>query len=384
MAYHKGHRKGGSGGKLGHSNMSHWDESNVIKLHAKKVRRLEEREMEQSVTVNYDGDKEQLYQIDENHPLKGKSRNKPAIKKQVSSFMSSRQLDELITILRKDRMQYYYFRDYYAFQLLSYLAEDNETDIRQIKSSSFARLLNKPIIKKITGKISDGLLTKEILQYNMPLAQECFVLTLGEWGDERNRWWANFNQTSRPGKNLVLQLNFSNKHDKLYRRLIDPKGENPFEYEYHPIASGKRRTLAWARIDIADDYSYALIEEIQTDWIRVAKEAQVNKTVARVDEYLDNILKPYETIWDEAMLSATIWLLKEEIGIKTIFYHTFEGGNLLKGIDHTKKPPRSLYTTLPKKFCFELTDRSPAFLEERILQLKEKTKKRVGFYILQF
>ena len=60
------------------------------------------------------------------------------------------------------------------------------------------------------------------------------------------------------------------------------------------------------------------------------------------------------------------YFLKEEIGINTIFYHTFEGGNFLKGIDYAKKPPRSLNTSLPKKFCFELTNQYPAFLSNRI------------------
>jgi hypothetical protein len=41
-------KKGGSGGKLGHSHMSHWVSNDVIKFNAKKERRLEEKKIIQS------------------------------------------------------------------------------------------------------------------------------------------------------------------------------------------------------------------------------------------------------------------------------------------------------------------------------------------------
>jgi hypothetical protein len=39
----------------------------------------------------------------------------------------------------------------------------------------------------------------------------------------------------------------------------------------HPIAPKPKHTMAWVRIDIAPDLSHALIEEIQTDWLRQAR-----------------------------------------------------------------------------------------------------------------
>ena len=61
------------------------------------------------------------------------------------------------------------------------------------------------------------------------------------------------------------------------------------------------------------------------------------------------------------MLAATIWFLREEIGISRIYYHTHEYGAQLKRI-RWGLPPRSLYTSLPRRFCFERTEEAPEFL----------------------
>ena len=41
MAISKGRTEGGQGGKLGHSNMNHWDYTEAIKAAARKQRRLQ-------------------------------------------------------------------------------------------------------------------------------------------------------------------------------------------------------------------------------------------------------------------------------------------------------------------------------------------------------
>ena len=61
------------------------------------------------------------------------------------------------------------------------------------------------------------------------------------------------------------------------------------------------------------------------------------------------------------MLAATLWFLYVELGIQRIYYHAYESGCVLKHINSTK-PPRSLYTELPRKFCFEKTTQAPEFL----------------------
>jgi hypothetical protein len=80
--------------------------------------------------------------------------------------------------------------------------------------------------------------------------------------------------------------------------------------------------------------------------------------------YLENELKSHIRVWEEAMLSSAIWFLRDEIGINNIFYHTFDFGCRLKRISGSK-PPRSLYTKLPERFCFQKTNQGPTFLMQK-------------------
>ena len=61
------------------------------------------------------------------------------------------------------------------------------------------------------------------------------------------------------------------------------------------------------------------------------------------------------------MLWATLDFLRNELGLRRIYYHTAESGRLLKRIDGNL-PPLSLYSDLPRKFCFDGTTEAPAFL----------------------
>ncbi|MEJ2620046.1 MAG: hypothetical protein P8163_07225, partial [Candidatus Thiodiazotropha sp.] len=67
----------------------------------------------------------------------------------------------------------------------------------------------------------------------------------------------------------------------------------------------------------------------------------------------------------QAMLAATVDFIHRELGLKQIWFHRWEVGNYLKRIDGSYAPPKSLYTTLPKQFCFELTDQLPGLLSDR-------------------
>ena len=266
--------------------------------------------------------------------------------------------------------------------LLSYLPEARNS-VSEIKAGKFGQLLNKPIIKKIVSTTGDGKLTRGHLDSFWPAEHECYLLTFGRWGD-RTRWGRFYNQTSRPGVNLVLQLNFSAKHNRPYYKLVKPRWEGPFANSYHPISNDGHQTLAWARMDMDFKTDEALIEEIQSDWIKLAiigKAALETGDKGRSERsweeqwffesfegdsknmvrYFVEILAPHFKIWDEAMLAASIWLLKEEIGIKKIFYRTYKYGCRFKGITQ-KRPPKSLYTNLPKRFCFEETSHAPRFL----------------------
>ncbi len=61
------------------------------------------------------------------------------------------------------------------------------------------------------------------------------------------------------------------------------------------------------------------------------------------------------------MLAASLQFLFVELGISDIYYHHYESGCQLKSIS-CGKPPRSIYTDLPKKFCFGKTEQTPEFL----------------------
>ena len=187
----------------------------------------------------------------------------------------------------------------------------------------------------------------------------------------------------------MLQLNFSMAHKRELARLV-PNWSEYNRWSYHPTAVDQELTLAWARIDLDLETGEALIEEIQSDWVRDADAyAYRNKDNAEEDwdKYIEQVLKPETRKWPEAMLTAAVWFLAVEMGIRTIFYHTHESGSKLKRIGGSA-PPRSLYTSLPKKFCFELTHNGPLFIRDANERTRKDLKKlfvdpATQWYILQ-
>ncbi len=289
---------------------------------------------------------------------------------------------DIMDCLPEGRTKFYYFKDRYALLLLSQIV-GNGMAIRDLKASRYRRLIQKPVVRKIMETAGDGRITPETLGSVWPEAYHCYRLTLDVWGD-RDKDARFYNQTSRPGWNLVLQMNFSSRHNRSYCRMLKPREAHPFHVYGHPIAEDEEHTLAWARIDLDLDTDEALIEEIQTDWIRRAlwsrtylaayEDSSVPKPryvpgyvkhlgcdSKALSQYIDETLKPHMRIWDEAMLASAIWFLTEEIGIHTIYYHTFRFGCRVKRITESK-PPRSLYTKLPDRFCFRKTRHVPSFL----------------------
>lgn len=295
------------------------------------------------------------------------------------------EIRDIIDCLPKGRTKFYYFKDRYALLLLSHFVREGMT-IREIKKSRFSRLIQKPEVQKIIKNAGNGRLTADALRTAWPQTYHCYLLTLGVWGD-RKEGARFYNQTSRPGWNLVLQMNFSEQHNRPYYRTLEPRDSQPFHCESHPIAKDGHHTLAWARIDIDFRTGEALIEEIQSDWIRLAiwsktyLAALENDSVRNpqyipgyvknigcdlktLSNYLNNTLRPHIQLWDEAMLASAIWFLQKEIGINKIYYHTFKFGCRIKRITNPK-PPRSLYTKLPDRFCFKRTKQAPSFLMRR-------------------
>ncbi len=298
--------------------------------------------------------------------------------------MKSEEVQEIVSCLPRGKTVFHYFRDRYAALLLA-RAFKEKAQLGQVKRSRFGRLLSKPIIADLLGRCGDGRVTPDLFNTAWAQPAEPYLLGLTSWGiDGKRLTRANYHQTSRPGVNLVLQLNFSSHHERPSSGWIgkaDPT--HPFVLKDHPVACPDRNTLAWARLDIDLASGEALIEEIQSDWVREVHNLirtlrclpsdQVRRRfltncyapigLKGIREYAAHVLPFHARHWAEAMLSAAIWFLHDEIGVRRIYYHTFDGGNRLKGLSDCP-PPRSLYTDLPRRFCFDRTTEPPRLLDQ--------------------
>jgi len=293
-------------------------------------------------------------------------------------------VQEVIACLPRGRTLFHYFPDRYAAYLLSRYLGRGRT-VADIKASRYAKLLQRPALKPVLASTGDGILGADDLADCWAAQPECYLLTLGSWGPEKRRHWnRHVHQMSRPGANLVLQLNFSSQHNRSYRALIKPGNATPFETQLHPIARRGFHTLAWARLDVDFDTGDALIEEVQTDWLRFAQAAKrladdwyadtemrrameaVYFNGAKMDAralrtYVDEVLRVHLRLWDEAILTAVLEFLLDEIGVRRVYYHDYDCGRRLKGIEG-QGPPRSVYSRLPSRFCFEKVREAPDFL----------------------
>lgn len=292
--------------------------------------------------------------------------------------MEKQLLKEVIDCLPRGRTKFFYFKDRYAAMLLAdYVGRG--MSVADVKQSAFAGLLRRPVIKQLIAQCGNGVLTAQQLHGLWDTPHQPFLLTLTGWGGKDRSWY----QVSRPGYNLVLQLNFPASHDREYEKLTDT--DLLFGSASHPVLQKGQRdlfrnTVAWSRIDLDFVTGEALIEEIQSDWIRYllsdVKWAQTRlkqcgqnqgalcKTCYRykVVQYFDKAVAPYVAVWQEAMLAAAIAFIRNELGIKVIYYHSFETGRKVKKISW-RQPPRSVYTDLPRKFCFQQTGDAPEFLQ---------------------
>ncbi len=305
-------------------------------------------------------------------------------------------LDEVIACFPEERTLFHYFKGQYAFFLLAYATKEKES-VSAIKRSQYQHLLNQQDIKRLLASLGNGKLKSELFEHAWKENSQVFVLTVDKFGDS-NRW--NY-QTTRKGCNLVLQLNFSEKHNRSYHKLVRPEDDYVFNYCEHPVMNREKRdlyrdTLAWARIDFDLDSGEALIEEIQSDWVRRVKYCLHGIKKGLAPWYLDwcrckpedfityaeKVLKPFYDLWSEAMLTAAIDFIYTELGIKNIYYHTHETGQKIKQIDGGA-PPRSIYSDLPRKFCFQMTDKDPDFIkEDRFFIRKKRSLKQVAWYKL--
>ncbi len=222
-----------------------------------------------------------------------------------------------------------YFKDRYALQLLAYAAAEGRS-LSEMRCGRFRPLLQKPAVRAVLADRGGRGADWHLLDTFFPKPTEDYTLTFGLWGDDEDSTWY---QTTRPGFNVVVQLNFPRVHDRAYRRYVAPRGSDPFAFEWHPIHDGGRQTLAWSRLDLDLDRGEALIEEIQSDWVRCATRAAEDALFSLVEgdfeppawldgarcdalqlfRYVEHVLSNHRRWWSEAMLAASLWVLREHL-----------------------------------------------------------------------
>lgn len=290
--------------------------------------------------------------------------------------MKQEQAEELLSLLPSGRTLFTYGRDWYAVSLLEMASR--RSDPEEIRKSQLGRLFHKPQIKLWMGMLGKRAFSGEDLSMFWPDETETYRLTAGLFDG-----WTQTTRKGNSGWNIVLQLNLNNGDATWMEKKFPDREDDPFEWSFHPVNTGRHRTLAWARIDLDWETGEALIEEIQNDRLRevagfVEKIRKKNLRTIRlcgtevdakfVIRYWEQRLRLSRHWWDEAMLCATLRFIVHELGIRRIYYHSPISGARLKGV---RDAPFSLYSDLPRKFCFERTEETPEFVGKPRRSLRE-------------
>lgn len=284
-----------------------------------------------------------------------------------------------------EAMTFNYYDDRHSPWLLARLMPE-QARVAQLRAGLAGKLLDRPALRTLVAGCGGILRRSDVIALAHADRTDCdaagacalalqeiwsepwqdYHVTFTEWG--RGMDWR-FSQVSREGGSLVIQLGFPSDHAQLMGRYLPADARAKFEESYHPVRTDGRPTLAWARVDVDVRRSEALIEEVQCDWLRfVADEIEWladadprSRRLRAHQAYQKALFDRYAKVWPQAMLLATLSVLHEKMGINRIWMHTAEAGAALKGLGHDG-PPRSLYSRLPKRFCFAPVSDMPAML----------------------
>ncbi|MFQ6547565.1 hypothetical protein AADZ90_006370 [Aestuariibius sp. 2305UL40-4] len=264
-----------------------------------------------------------------------------------------------------------------------------EDTVPALRKSRLGRFLDRPILKPLVAscggtlrradvralaQAGDGLRMTGVTQGGytalegvFATAWDDYVLTLTKWGDTYR--WPDA-QTSLRGLNLVLQVGFPAAHAELLNRVGLKANRKQFEVSHHPIRTDGAPTLSWARLEVDLESGEALIEEVQSDWLRrvrrhcdrESKRAPRSRALRVLQSYEADLTARYGKLWPKVTLLAALLFLKEELGCTRIWMHQPGPGVALKQIKGPA-PPVSLYSALPKSFGFTPTDEVPPFLK---------------------
>lgn len=266
--------------------------------------------------------------------------------------------------------------------------------IADLRRGPLAGLLSRPGMADVLTACGDGMLSpRQLLPLADPLqafgrerelmtdrASEAafdiaaaadwtpFDVSFTTWGSmEANRYWR-WAQISRKGENLVLQLNFPDRFVADFEYHIGRKVRDKLETSLHPVRLDHKMTLAWVRLDFDPWGEDVLIEEIQSDWVRLFRALERGCSPGKPGsasratvELLRAALLRFGPIWARAAMLAALAFSVREFGMRRIWMHQPDTGAKLKAIDDVQ-PPRSIYTELPRRFGFQPTDRAPEFL----------------------
>lgn len=297
---------------------------------------------------------------------------------------------EMIRRILPSEMPFPYYPDRESPWLLAqHLKAD--APVAALRAQPFGKLLDRPLVKPLVASCGGHLRPRDVLPLAhadrairwpdlTPAAQRAldpvfahawldFTLSFDTWGTGRN--WQDA-QISRKGGNLVIQLGFPSEHARVFGAQFDRSKRRKLEYSGHPVRLDGAPTLAWARVDLDLDTGTALIEEVQTDWlravtwekVRMARDGAQDRELKVMIAYEQALTARYARIWPKVMLLATLYLLREEFAVRQVWMHQPEAGRALKSIPG-RAPPRSLYTSLPRAFCMTATKGAPPFLKPK-------------------
>lgn len=311
---------------------------------------------------------------------------------------------EDISLIRQvlpETMTFHHYPDRQSPWLLAN-AMPGDMPVRTLRRGPLARFLDRPLVKPVVagcggmlrqrdliavahagramhlGGLSPGALSALDMAYASTWRD--YELSFTSWGTGRDWAWE---QVSRKGGNLVMQLGFPSEHAAILGGHFSAPVRKDFEYADHPIREAGRPTLAWVRLDIDLETGAALVEEVQSDWLReVADHAAYlrrrdpkSRQLKALESYAAKLSKAYAKDWAKSALLAALMLLVDEFAVRDIWMHQPGPGAVLKDI-RWSQPPRSLYTDLPKSFGFRPTHDVPAFLERPCRKALKRLRQR--------
>ena len=237
--------------------------------------------------------------------------------------MDKTSLDFVLSVLPEGRRVFYDFADRYALLLLGPALADGRRTIADLKNSQFAPLLEKPVVKELISELGRPWLADGDLLNAWPEKVDAYRLTLDSWPARTEKPRREWHQVTRQGWSLVLQLNFPVSHRRELSKTVED-WKYLASYSFHPVATPPDElTLAWSRVDLDFSNNEALIEEIQSDWVRDVKfyaEASWVHNQEAWKAYSDNYLAPIAKTWPQTMLTATLWFLWKNWESRRFFF----------------------------------------------------------------